>query len=620
MNTRQIRLLNYLYASKKFTTSQTLSDFLSVSDRTIKSDISHINASLPNDLKIKSKKGKGYILNIIGDQRIDAFVRTMEAQATKNLTIFPDEDRLLCIIHRLYRENNYILINTLAEEFYLSRSAMLSLLSNVSKASKMNHIRLESSKKNGVRLQGSEFDIRQFISSVYEISKQKTSYSTAQDSISFFDIEKYNLIRKTLIMVLKENEYYIYDFKIARITCYIYVALERISSDSVIDYQITNAEKTFTKEFQIAKRIYTELGIPQSVLLENEYQSLVIYLLWAREFLTDELFASQYNVYSEIINHISEICCTNNRFLNVALKDQSTKLKFHSLLLHIIITIDFPSIENNIVNHNNYPHSDRSPLGDGIASNILFTIENHFHTKLDPLYMMLISQLFFTNLLISPNTLDIKVLVSSIYGVNLTTGFAQRVTRLGNGYFSKIDTCSSYELRYMDLSKYDAVILYHILKIDAPDSTIVKYINTRISDLIVYQTINEIYVQNILKLFLGKISKPVIVKQDIESNEQLVGFLEKYFVTKNEFYAQGRSVFHLNHIFNKTLFVFIDNGLTPKKNQLHIIKLHNKKLEYNEVFCLSFDFRNEVENLCLVHTITNLYISYPEVFAPYFES
>jgi len=618
MNTRQIRLLNYLYASKQFVTSQTLSDFLNVSDRTIKSDISFINGSLPNDLKIKSKKGKGYIFNIIGDHRIDAFVRTLEAHATKNLTIFSDEDRLLSLIHRLYLENDYIHINKLADEFYLSRSAILSLLSNISKAGKMNQVQLESTKIHGIRLRATEFKMRGFISSVYEIVKQKTSYSTTQDNISFFDIEKYNVIRKILVLALKRNEYNIYDFRISKITCYIYTALERIHNHFIIDNKITDDNKLSPCEIQIAKEIFENLGIPDSQLLENEYQALGIYLLWSREFLPNELDNIQYKYYSEKINYVTEICCDNNRFLNIALSDQNTKLKFHSLLLHIIITINLPKIQNNIVNHHNYPQSDRSPLGDGIATNIIYTIENYFHTKLETSYMKIISQLFFTNLLLSPDTLDIKVLVSSIYGANFTSVFSQRVTRLGSGYFSKIDTCNSYELRYMDLSDYNAIILYHILKIDAPESTMVKYINTRISDLIVYQAINEIYVQSILKLFLEKISKPIIVKKAIESNEQLVEFLEEYFETKNELSVQGRPVFHLNHIFNKTLFVFLDNGLTPKKNQLHIIRFSNKKLEYNEAFCLSFDFRNEVSNLRLVHTITNLYILNPEVFDPLF--
>ena len=619
MNKRQIRLLNYLYASKQFITSRTLSNYLSVSDRTIKSDISVINDSLPDDIKIKSKKSKGYILDVKGDDRIDAFVSTLDAQAAKNITVFPDEDRFLYMAQLLYWKDGYTTISKLEEELYLSRTVILSLLTSIAKAAKMHRIYLYSSKKYGIKLSGEEFYARQFISSIYEACKYKASYSNFPKSSSFFNIEIYNDIRRILIEILREHRYRVYDFGVSKIICYLCVSLESIRNNNIIDYDITDVEKLPIDEIKLAIDIYKRLQIPYSKKLENEYQALGVYLLEAHEFLPDELDLTQYSYYSNQLDYVSDICRTNNRFLDIALKDFNTNQKFHSLLLHIIIDINLPSLQSSILSSQNYPHANRSPLSDGIAANIILTIENLFNTKLASNLIKLLSQLFFSNLLVTPSSIDMKILVSSIYGVNFTTSFVQQINRLAGIYFSKIEICSSYELKYMDLSQYGAIILHHILKIDTPKNTEVKYINTEMTDFTLYQTINDLYNQRIIRTFLDKISKVTIESQNIISNNQLVELLTNRFNVIESNVIQNAIIIHLNRIFSKILFIFFDNELTTQKNQLYIIKNSSKKMEYDEIFCLSFDLRGKIDNLRLVHTLSYLYIHDSNILKPYLD-
>ncbi len=616
MNKRQIRLLNYLYSNHGYYTSELLAENFRVSSRTIKNDIKSLNQVAGVAFQIVAKKSKGYCITVKDEQQLFKLVNTMEANIRENITNYNNEDYLINLAFQLCHEKNFISHQALSGKLFISLPLLSLLLQDLKAAAKAFNLELISSKNKGIKLQGGIYDKRQFISSLYELLTYKQRNFNKESSQINFDFALFYAIREKTVAITESYEYKLYDIKVPRLHCFIYASLKDIAAEQIIDYPCSQVEHISSTEMKIAKEIYETLGFSHNENLFFEYQLLGVYLLSIKEFLEIDLSNLEYSYYLKKLDYLVEQCSSNSRFLSNLFTDMTSKLKFKSVLLHILISANMPEHLNHLLNRDNRMLFDRGPLSDALARSVISTIEKVINKKLASYYIALLSQFFYTDLFVSPSYYNINMLVSSSYGVSYTAKIARQVQRLAGNHVAAVDICNAYAVRYKDLSKYKALILHAQLKFDVSWEIEAVYLYRDISDLVLYQAIDKIYKNIIIKDFLKTIDVIEYCDYSFSSNSNLSRFiLEKFAIDDDEFAEFFLSQLNERQVFNDTLYLFLENFRTQSKNYLYLVDVKTKNCPYKKLFCLSYDF-TITRNLELAHTVCQLHMEDVSLFIP----
>ncbi len=118
LSLRQRQLINYLQNQRDFITGADLARALQVSPRTIRNDISEINAGLAgHGIQIISEKSKGYLLSSDGQQAAEALSRISHTFLTR-------EDRVRYLAFSLCLSDIPLNIYDMEDEMYVSRTTL----------------------------------------------------------------------------------------------------------------------------------------------------------------------------------------------------------------------------------------------------------------------------------------------------------------------------------------------------------------------------------------------------------------------------------------------------------------------------------------------------------------
>ncbi|MGC9267642.1 HTH domain-containing protein, partial [Listeria ivanovii] len=120
------KIIHMLYLRMSFISGRELGEALAVTPRTIRNDIKAINPLLQVDgNQIESLPGVGYRL-IIEDEKAlqEALLDNTTGQTNMNIVPMFAEDRANYIIRYLLLKNDYVKLETLAEELFVSKSTI----------------------------------------------------------------------------------------------------------------------------------------------------------------------------------------------------------------------------------------------------------------------------------------------------------------------------------------------------------------------------------------------------------------------------------------------------------------------------------------------------------------
>lgn len=203
MKQREKDILNYLITHRHLISKKELADQHQVSISTIRDEIKNLNEFLKiYDVEITSIRGSGV--------RIEGSDENIQEVLDKINTDKSHLDRCYYIAYYLLtHKGSYVKISELAEQFYLSQSAIRNDLDRLNKLLKNEKVVLEFNKGKGVQLVGEEKELRNFLSKILAIQADildpygfKSSYKTIQEriiSICQLDIEPiHRYLRNTL--------------------------------------------------------------------------------------------------------------------------------------------------------------------------------------------------------------------------------------------------------------------------------------------------------------------------------------------------------------------------------------------------------------------------------------
>ena len=216
MRDKELTILKFLSTQDSWVTSFSMSAFLDISVRTIKSYISNINSEIPN--LIESSR-KGYIVR---NKKLLANVINSVKASYSPQTV---EDRKKYILRKLLLETDMYDLDNLAIELFISPVTLTNELQKL----KMELADFEltiKTKNNLVFIDGQETNKKKLISKlIYEDSKDSfLSIKMMQSYLPHFDL---TIVKQIVSDKLQKHHYFMDDFSLLNLVLHIAITMER---------------------------------------------------------------------------------------------------------------------------------------------------------------------------------------------------------------------------------------------------------------------------------------------------------------------------------------------------------------------------------------------------------
>ena len=229
---RNIKILKILFDSGDYVSSIRLADKLDLSVRTVKSEIKSINAIIScTNSYIKSKYGKGYRLQL-GDQ----FDKSLVEEKKVNHFFDSNQERIIYILRKLLLSDNFIKIDRLADDLYISRGLLTKILKDVRSQLKRFRLYVVNKPNYGIKIEGGERDKRLAISDYFFHSEIELSTEFITNfSKDFYSKQVNRDVFKHIDTILYKYKIELSEYSINNLITHIFITLSRIRGGHSIE-------------------------------------------------------------------------------------------------------------------------------------------------------------------------------------------------------------------------------------------------------------------------------------------------------------------------------------------------------------------------------------------------
>ena len=277
MNERHRQILFLLHDNNSWMTAKELAEKLSVSDRTIRSDVAKINQAHTSAI-IVSDRHKGYSLI---DARIIQEISSEPSSKNNNIPQTP-EDRIAFILKKLLLDDQAINIYCLLDEMYVSEFSIENDLRKVrQKLADYPGLELVRS-KNHIQLNGVESEKRQLYKVLLK-EETKGSFLSMDKLASLFSNIDLLKIKELLDETLAEYDFHIREMLMPMLMIHIGISIERLLKCNYIQTNIKREEVENTLEFEIARSFFDKVSrIIRIQVVESEVLRFTLLLMGKR--------------------------------------------------------------------------------------------------------------------------------------------------------------------------------------------------------------------------------------------------------------------------------------------------------------------------------------------------
>lgn len=256
-------LLNIFLEAQRPLTSVELVKELHVSSRTLRTMIKELNEILaPNHGFVRNIRGTGYQLTIDHPSAFNTFLKNItERRLAQHIIPSLPEERTNYIIRRLICATDYVKIEDLANELYISKQTVTNDLKQVRSILKKYHLKLCSKPSYGMRIEGSELQKR-FCYSEYIRMRQSNTllihiYPEEQQVFGDIDLET---IKQILLKHILNSQLRITDISLKNLTIHIAIAIKRIREGNKLENDFFLEQKSLESLDRIvAEKIVKDL-------------------------------------------------------------------------------------------------------------------------------------------------------------------------------------------------------------------------------------------------------------------------------------------------------------------------------------------------------------------------
>ena len=259
---RTIGILKELLAHKEPITSEYLAKILNVTSRTIRNDMKQLDQLLKDHgATIESHRGTGYILTIQDETKFRKFLsETTDGPLHSNHVIpsFP-EDRIHYIIRKLLLAQDYIKLEQLAEELYVSRTTLQLDFKNVKDIFHSHGLTIEVKPNYGIKAVGPEMK-RRFLMSKYVCRRNEYDVDLLNWTSNILPSKDLKAIQEIILKQLEEKNIFMSDIALNNLVIHIAIACTRIRSHHYVSMEEKDLNELKRQpEYQTAKEIVRDI-------------------------------------------------------------------------------------------------------------------------------------------------------------------------------------------------------------------------------------------------------------------------------------------------------------------------------------------------------------------------
>ncbi|MBM7692123.1 lichenan operon transcriptional antiterminator [Peribacillus deserti] len=286
LNTRMTAILRELMGAKSCITGEELAAAIEVTSRTIRNDMKELDTILSeHGGTIRSKRGTGYQLLIENEQSFLHFLKEnfqKNPERDDNIPSLPEE-RVQYLIRRLLLSDQYVKLENLADEMFISKSTIQNDLRDVKKLLDLYGIWLEKRPNYGIRLQGDEVNLR-YCMSEYIFNRAGTHPDINKLGVSILTAEEMQVIKHIILLQIKEHCIALSDISLNNLVIHIAIAYKRIQNSNFVSLNPRQLEEIKNQmEYKVAERIIQNIEDKLDVRFpEAEIAYIAIHLLGTR--------------------------------------------------------------------------------------------------------------------------------------------------------------------------------------------------------------------------------------------------------------------------------------------------------------------------------------------------
>lgn len=470
MQRRQESIIYQLAASDGPLTAEELAKRLLVSTRTIKYEMIEVKTKLFEvGAELIAKRNEGYSIRITDQNLFNQYLEPIGIQSTlANNFGSDDHARFLYIARKLVSSSRFVKLEDIADELYLSRSAIREDVNHVMDFLRSYHLEVESKPGLGVRAFGTEYHMRMAMTELYAVHFHKVLLDNAGMEYTKWmecGYEERQDIRHVFLKELRETDVKISDINTQRLSIYFIIVRNRCNAGYRLRLPDHWKKKVGTsKEFYAANAIYENL---KSQFLgydlpEEETIFLAVYLMSGRDMWNvtqpEQEYAPFYREACEIqaglCDYMKELCKLDLSIFSWAQRELCNCLI--SLLINIYFGLD--GMDRVWYDYEN--QAFKSPVAVSLASVASGYLQERLNISLSTLLLSQLSTFIFKA--ISMTEYDIRrqnLLLVNSNGLGLNKITKNRILKRYEPLVASFTFVELYEIRGLDQNKYDAVLM-----------------------------------------------------------------------------------------------------------------------------------------------------------------
>lgn len=289
---RVAAILKELMGAKTPLTSEEIATVINVTSRTIRNDIKELESIINQyGATVKSVRGMGYELLVHDDVHFRGFLQDQFQKNTYEGGSLPNtpESRASYLIKRLLLAEDYLKIEELADELYISKSTIQSDFRDVKRILENYDISLESRPNYGMKLKGVELKLR-FCMSEFIFNRNESLTHINSNDISILPEEKMTGIKNIIVDQIKLHNISLSDISLDNLVIHIAIAIKRIEHGNHVSLpakDLSDIKKA--SEYEVAKKIIDQLEKQYIVKFpEGEVAYIAIHLLGTKTVTHEE--------------------------------------------------------------------------------------------------------------------------------------------------------------------------------------------------------------------------------------------------------------------------------------------------------------------------------------------
>ncbi len=474
---RHIIILRTLIKAKEPVTANILAKLTNSSLRTIKSDIAHLNALCDEEgiARIRSYKAKGYRIDVKDETKYKEFSDSIDVLSSMYYGRSVEAvNRRMYIVQR-FLVDDYVKIEDLCDELYMSRSSIRKDISWASRFLKSYGIDLEVIVGKGYHVSGKEQDLRSALvelrCSQYHEFQPLYPYDKFDDLFRKDGVNHYKELRKAFLDVLRNSRIVISDIETKKIASHICLMYNRIREGRHPDLSEEIAQELkATYDCEVAREIFADPVIRDYVEVnEIEILNFARLLLINRDLnlritgtkdLPQKLVRENHALFEDIVR------ATDDPISSIASALYKTDL-------FRLYSKDLESLQMQLYLKHHFDYTGKirlitylegnedlfSPIPLELTRVMIARLQLRFGSPISDAVVQAYTGVYERILkkVVYPYR-KLRLLVTTTEGLVYSQHIAESLMDLFGNYVEKADIYNLYEMRKVNFDDYDAVV------------------------------------------------------------------------------------------------------------------------------------------------------------------